>query len=82
MEEEKLPSIPSIDEDLAHMSQRLFTLLDHLKSASNGETVLPNDVSDEKMSIPSASLESISQRMNDMRTTMTTIETFTKRFHS
>lgn len=78
--ESKEASIPSIDERLSGLNGRLTSALSHMKSASHGEE--PVCESDEKSSIPSPSLDSITSRLEDAHKTMGFLENYISKFHS
>jgi len=79
--EKKQPTIPSIDDSMSRLNGRLYTLLDNLKNATQGEQPVCES-KDEVASIPSASIESISQRLSNAHDTVDTLEHHMKRFHS
>jgi len=80
-EEKKQPTILSIDDSISRLNGRLNGLSENLKSATQGEQPVC-DTKDEVASIPSASIESISQRLSNAHDTVDTLERFMQRFHS
>ena len=78
----KQPTIPSIDDSISRLNGRLYNLLEDLKSATHGEQPECVAKEDAESPMPSASIESISKRLDDAHSIVEIMENFMKRFHS